>query len=552
MIELAFFVLVIVLLTKPFGNYLCQVLDPKQKTFLDPVLKPVENLCYRAARVDPLAEQTWKTYLYSLLTFSAVCTFAVGLLLSLQYYLPFNPQGFIAPSWDLNINTSISFMTNTNWQSYAGESTLSYFSQMVVLAVQNFVSGAASLATAAALVRGIARQSSTTIGNFWADLVRICLYLFLPICLIAATFFLSEGVPQNFKSYIKATTLEGVTQVIAQGPIASQEAIKLLGSNGGGFMNANSAHPYENPTPMTNFLQMVLILLIPAAQIYYYGKEVGNQKHAWCIFAALMVVFLAGVFTCAYFEMQTNNWEGKEQRFGLFGSALYACVTTVVSCGATQSCHDSLTPMGGFISLLNMQLSECIFGGVGAGLYNVLIYIFLAIFISGLIIGRTPEYLGKKIEAFDIKMALLATLPFIVIVHAFTAWSCFSQWGVSALNNGGPHGFTEMLYAFSSTACNNGSAFAGLSSNTPIWNLTLAVAMLLGRFLMIAPVLALAGSFVQKKIHPQSAGSFPISSIIFTCLIIGVILLIGALTFLPALTMGPIIEQFYFNDRRLF
>jgi K+-transporting ATPase ATPase A chain len=433
---------------------------------------------------------------------------------------------------------------------------MSYFSQMAGLAVQNFVSAAVGLAVAAALVRGIARKTGKTIGNFWADLVRVSLYVLLPLSVVFGAIFLAEGVPQNFNAYVPAVTLEGGSQTIAQGPIASQQAIKILGTNGGGFTNVNSAHPYENPTPLTNLLQLVLILLIPAAQIYYYGRSIEDTKHAWCIFAALASVFIVGVFICATSEQLSNpdwaklgisggNFEGKEQRFGVFGSALYACTTTVVSCGAVNCCHDSLTPIGGLIPLLNMELSEVIFGGVGAGLYSVLLFVFLAIFISGLIIGRTPEYLGKKIEAYEVKMTVLSILPYVLVVHALTAWACFTPWGLGGLGNSGPHGFSEILYAFSSAAANNGSAFAGLSANTPGYNVTLAVAMFLGRFLVIAPVMALAGSLVSKKVHPKSAASFPISSFVFITLLIGVILLLGALTFLPALTMGPIIEQFF-------
>ncbi len=561
--QLAFFIILLLLLTKPLGIHLCKVLDPKEKTFLDPILKPVENLTYRLCRINSKIEQDWRTYLFSLLGFSLISLIFTMVIMAAQFFLPLNPQKFAAPSWHLNINTAFSFMTNTNWQSYGGESTMSYFSQMAALTVQNFVSAAVGLATAAALVRGLARKSAKTIGNFWADLVRISLYLLLPICIIAATLFISEGVPQNFSAYTNVKTMEGATQTIAQGPIASQEAIKLLGTNGGGFMNTNSAHPYENPTPLTNFLQILLILLIPAAQIYYFGYSVQNTKHAWCIFAALTVLFVIGIFICAHFEAVGNtawkqlglsggNWEGKEQRFGIFTSSLFACVTTVVSCGAVNCMHDSLTPMGGFIPLINMELNEVIFGGVGAGLYSVLIYVFMAIFIAGLIIGRTPEYLGKKIEAFDIKMTMLSILPFVLVVHAFTSWACSSGWGVAGLGNTGPHGFSELLYAYSSGAFNNGSAFAGLNANTPAFNLTLAVTMLLGRFLVIAPVIALAGSFVQKKVHPQTSSSFPISSLIFTSLLIGIILLLGALTFLPALTMGPIIEQFDMLKGRLF
>ena len=454
-------------------------------------------------------------------------------------------------------------MTNTNWQSYGGESTMSYFSQMAALTVQNFVSAAVGLATAAALVRGLARKMKKTIGNFWADIVRISLYLLLPISIVAATLFLATGVPQNFKPYVPAQMVEGGIQTIAQGPIASQQAIKLLGTNGGGFTNVNSSHPYENPTPLSNFLQILLIFLIPAAQIYYFGLSVGNTRHAWCIFGALVAVFVAGVVVCGVSESVNNsewasldltggNWEGKEQRFGVFGSALYACVTTVVACGAVNCMHDSLTPMGGMIPMLNMELGEVIFGGVGAGLYSVLLFVFLSIFIAGLIIGRTPEYLGKKIESFDIKMTVLAILPYVLVVHAFTAWACFSPWGIAGLGNAGPHGFSEILYAYSSAAANNGSAFAGLTANTVGYNVTLAAAMLLGRFLVIAPVLALAGSLVQKKVHPPTSASFPVSSFIFITLLIGIIILIGALTFLPALTMGPIVEQFSMLKGTLF
>lgn len=563
LLQLAIFLLVICLLTKPLGIYLSQVLSPKERTFLDQGLKPIERWIYRILRIDPMEEHTWQQYLACVMGFSFMSLIFTGAILALQNYLPLNPQKFAAPSWHLNLNTSVSFMTNTNWQSYGGESTMSYFSQMAALAVQNFVSAAVGLAVAAALVRGIARRSRKTIGNFWADLIRICLYLLLPISIVAATLFMAEGVPQNFNPYVQANMLEGGTQTIAQGPIASQQAIKLLGTNGGGFTNVNSAHPYENPTPLANLLQMLLIFLIPTSQIYYFGRAIKNTTHAWCIFAALALVFVVGVFFCGLCESVNNpewrnlgleggNWEGKEQRFGVFGSALYACVTTVVACGAVNCMHDSLSPIGGLIPLLNMELGEVIFGGVGAGLYSVLLFVFLSIFIAGLIIGRTPEYLGKKIEAYDIKMTVLAILPYVLVVHALTAWGCYSSWGVEGLGNSGPHGFSEILYAYSSAAANNGSAFAGLSSNTIGYNTTLAVAMLLGRFLVIAPVLALAGSLVQKQVHPPTVASFPVSSLIFISLLIGIIFLIGALTFLPALTMGPIVEQFFMLKGTLF
>ncbi len=562
-IRLAIFLVLIILLTKPVGMYMYKVLTPNESTFLDPILKPIERGIYKACRIDSAAEQDWKSYLACILGFSVVCVFFMMLILGFQHHLPLNPQKLHAPSWHLNFNTAISFMTNTNWQSYAGESTLSYFSQMAGLTVQNFVSAAVGLSVAAALVRGIARQAGKTIGNFWVDLVRISLYLLLPISIAAATFLLSEGTPQNFSPYVEIETLEGKPQLIAQGPIASQEAIKILGTNGGGFMNTNSSHPYENPTPLSNFLQSILILLLPAGQIYYFGKCIKDTKHAWCIFAALGVIFIAGVALCTLSETRGNpewitsnihegNWEGKEQRFGLFGSALYACATTSVSCGSVNCMHDSLTPIGGLIPMLNIQLSEVIFGGIGAGLYSVLLFVFLSIFIAGLIIGRTPEYLGKKIESYDVKMTVFSILPYVLLVHSFTAWGCFSTWGQTGPLNGGPHGFSEILYAFSSCAANNGSAFAGLSSNTLPYNLALATAMFLGRFLVIAPVIALAGSLVQKRVHPKNAGSFPVSSPVFISLLAGVILLLGALTFLPPLTMGPIVEEFRMLKGLLF
>ncbi len=538
------------------GLYLCKVLSYKQATAF-------ERSIYKVCGINPLEEQDWKQYLISILGFTFICLIFMGILLAFQNNLPLNPENISAPSWHLNLNTSVSYVTNTDYQSYRGEKAMSYFSQMVALVVQNFVSAAVGLASAAALVRGIAGKGKTTLGNFWRDLVRINLYLLLPISIIAATLFIAEGVPQNFNSYVTVTTLEGDSQTIIGGPIASGQAIKLLGSNGGGYTNANSAHPYENPTPLSNLLQMLLIFLIPAGQIYYFGKTVNSVGHGWFIITALGTVFLLGVITCASSEAAGNpdwqkmglingNYEGKESRFGIFDSSLFACVTTAISCGAVNCMHDSLTPMGSLIPFLNIELSEVIFGGVGAGLYSVLLFVFLSIFIAGLIIGRTPEYLGKKIESFDIKMTMLSILPYVLIVHGFTAWSTFSAWGLSALGNSGNHGFSELLYAFSSAGANNGSALAGLSTNAPMFNVTLAIAMFFGRFLVIAPVIALAGSFAQKKIHPKTAASFPVSSLIFTSLLIGIILLIGALTFLPALTMGPIIEQFFMLKGDLF
>ncbi len=545
------------------GMHIYRVLHPKEKTFLDPVFGPVERFIYRTCKIDPLAEQGWKEYLTSVLGFSLVAVIVTFILLAMQRYLPLNPQKLHGVAWDLNTNTSISFLTNTNWQNYGGEAVMSYFSQMAALTVQNFASPAVGLAVAATLVRGLARAASETIGNFWTDFIRICLYLLLPIAIVGAMLFMAEGVPQNFKSYVQAKTLDGGMQTIAQGPIASQESIKILGTNGGGFMNVNSAHPYENPTPYSNLLQLVLILLIPAGSIYYFGKAVGNIRHAWCIFAAVAAVLVAGIFICAFSESAGNphwkelglsggNWEGKEQRFGIFASALYACTTTVTSCGAVNCMHDSLTPIAGLIPLLNIELGEVIFGGVGAGLYGILLFVILSVFIAGLVIGRTPEYLGKKIEAFDIKMTMLAILPMVLTIIGFTAWCCISAWGLKGLANQGPHGFSEMLYSYSSCVGNNGSAFAGLSGNTVPYNLTQAIAMIFGRFLMIIPVIALAGSMAEKKMHPKNAGTFPVSSPIFISLLIGVIFLIGALTFLPALTLGPIVEHFLFLKGQLF
>ena len=562
-IQLVFFLLMTVLFAKPLGMYFKTVLEPDGKVFLSPVLGPIERFIYRTCRIDPTEEQNWKQYLGNIMAFSIMSVlFSMGLM-ALQYYLPLNPQHFEAPPWHLNLNTAVSFMTNTNWQNYGGETTMSYFSQMTALAVQNFASAAVGIAAAATLVRGMARKETDRLGNFWSDLVRISLYVLLPISLIAATFFIWQGVPQNLHAYTQAITLEGAQQTIAQGPIASQEAIKLLGTNGGGFMNVNSAHPFENPTPLTNIIQLILIFLISTALIYYFGLMMEDTKHAWCIIGALLLVFVAGFFLSVDQEVRGNpewaklgiiggNWEGKEQRFGLFASALYACTTTVTSCGAVNCMHDSLLPLGGFIPMLNMQLSETIIGGVGAGLYSVLVFIFLSIFIAGLIVGRTPEYFGKKIDIFDIKMTMLANLSYVIIVLVFTCWALVSSWGLKALGNSGPHGFSEILYAYSSCAANNGSAFAGLNATSWQYNITMAIAMFLGRFTFMAPILALAGSLAGKKIHPQTAASFPVSSFVFLSLLIGVILLLGALNFLPGLTMGPIIEQFLMRKGELF
>src|SRR6266581_2777443 len=535
-IQFAIYLIALALVTKPMGLYLMHVLDPNGKTWLDPVLAPVERFTYGAMGVDARKEHDWKQYTLAMLLFSLVgCLFTYAIL-RLQYFLPLNPQKLAGVSPDLSFNTATSFTTNTNWQNYAGESTMSYFSQMVGLAFHNFVSAATGIAIAAALVRAIARHSATTLGNFWVDLVRVTYYLLLPICLVFAVFLVSQGMIQNFKPYTKAALVEpmkiqvekkndkgetikgpdgkAVTeeqtvtdQNIVQGPMASQVAIKMLGTNGGGYVNANAAHPFENPTPLSNFFQMLSIFAIPSALTYYLGRMVKNQRHGWAVWAAMFVLFLAGALVAWKAESDGNpihqqlgiaasdgNTEGKETRFGVFNSALFATITTDASCGAVNSMHDSFTALGGFVPLFNIQLSEVIFGGVGAGLYGMLVFVVLAVFIAGLMVGRTPEYLGKKIQAYEVKMAMLSLLVLCLSILGFTAWAAVSEWGKAGLNNQGPHGLSEMLYAFSSGTSNNGSAFAGLTANTPWYDTTLGLAMLIGRFLMIIPIMALAGS----------------------------------------------------------
>ena len=585
-IQLALYVLILLLLTKPVGLYLVSVLDAEGKTFLDPALKPIERLLYRVFSLDPKKEQDWKQYTISLLAFSLIGLLFTYAILRLQHLLPLNPQGFGPVSPDLAFNTAVSFTTNTNWQNYGGESTLSYFSQMVGLVFHNFVSAATGIAIAAALVRGISRHTAKVIGNFWVDSVRASLYLLVPICLIYALFLVSQGMIQNFKPYATARLVEPFTiqvpktdaagqeikddkgnpviesqkvetQTIAQGPAASQVAIKMLGTNGGGFFNANAAHPYENPTPLSNFIQMLSIFLIPSSLTYYLGRMVKNQKHGWAVWAAMFILFFAGVLICGWAEDAGNprlhalgldpaggNMEGKEVRFGIFNSALFATITTDASCGAVNSMHDSFTPLGGLIPLFNMQLGEVVFGGVGAGLYGMLVFVVLAVFLTGLMVGRTPEYLGKKIESYDVKVSVLAVLILIFSILGFSAWAIASKWGLAGLNNTGPHGLSEILYAYSSGTGNNGSAFAGLSGNTPWYNTTLGLAMLFGRFVMIVPILALAGNLARKKLIPATGGSFPVWGVTFTLVLIGTVLIVGALTFLPALALGPIVEHF--------
>jgi len=563
-LQLTLFMGIVFLVTKPVGLYLVRVLEPDGKTWLDRPIGSIERLLYRVLGIDPKKEQDWRQYARSLIVFSLAGLLFTYAVLRLQHVLPLNPQKFGPVRPDLAFNTAASFTTNTNWQNYAGETTLSYFSQMVGLVFHNFVSAAAGVAAAAALVRGIARHSAKTVGNFWVDLVRVNLYLLLPVSVIFSVFLTSQGVVQNFKPYVRAATVESASgtraddasQTIAQGPAASQVAIKMLGTNGGGFFNANAAHPYENPTPLSNFIQMLSIFLIPSGLTYYLGRKVRNQKHGWAVWSAMAIIFVAAVLVCWRAESAGNprlqalgvdpaggNMEGKEVRFGVFNSSLFATVTTAASCGAVNSMHDSFTPLGGLIPLVNIQLGEVVFGGVGAGLYGMLIFVILAVFLTGLMVGRTPEYLGKKIDSYDVKVAVLALLILIFSILGFSAWASVSRLGLSGLGNSGPHGLSEILYAFSSGAGNNGSAFAGLNGNTPFYNIALAAAMLFGRFLMLVPVLALAGNMARKKLVPPSEASFPASGPTFVIILIATVLVVGALTFLPALALGPVVEH---------
>jgi K+-transporting ATPase ATPase A chain len=554
---------VLLLTVKPVGLYLGRVLDGK-RTWLDPVLRPVERLIYKLAGVNAEQEMHWRQYAYAVLGFSAVSMVVTYALERLQAALPaWNPQKLAAVGPDLAWNTAASFTTNTNWQSYTPETTMSYLTQMAGLATHNFFSAAVGIVTAVALIRGIQRTSSKTVGNFWVDTTRTLLYVLLPACVIYALLLVGQGVPQNLRAYTAAHTVEQTnqTQTIAQGPVASQEAIKMLGTNGGGFFNANSAHPYENPTPFSNFLQMLSIFIIPAGLTYTLGRTTGSQGHGWAVFAAMYVLFAVGFTTVYWAEShphpllhgaaqttaasgETGNYEGKEVRFGISQSSLFATITTDASCGAVNSVHDSYTPLGGMMVLTNILLGEVIFGGVGSGLYGMLIFVVLAVFIAGLMVGRTPEYLGKKLEAYDVKMSMLYVLIFPLIILTLTAVFVLSPTvGLSALTNNGPHGLSEILYAFTSATGNNGSAFAGLSANTWWYNVALGFAMLAGRFLMLIPVLALAGNLAQKKSVPPSPGTFPVNGWLFTVLLVGVVLILGALTFFPALSLGPILEQ---------
>ena len=567
-IQVLVFVAAIVAVTKPLGVYMFQVFESDRPP-LPRSLGALERMIYRLSGIDPKRGQDWKQYTLALLLFSLIGVLVTYVIQRLQNVLPFNPQNFPAVGTDLAFNTAASFTTNTNWQSYSGESTMSYFTQMAGLAWHNFTSAGAGLGVALALARGFTKRGGPdgdrSLGNFWVDMTRSIVYILLPLSIVFALLLVSQGVIQNLKPYLDVATLEGGKHTIALGPVASQEAIKQLGTNGGGFFNANAAHPFENPTPFTNFLSLFMIFAIPSALTYTYGRMARSAKQGWAIWAAMGVLFLAGVAVCYGAEAHANpayaslgveqhigNMEGKEARFGVAASALYATVTTDASCGAVNAMHDSFTPLGGLVPLVNIQLGELIFGGVGAGLYAILVYVVLTVFIAGLMVGRTPEYLGKKIEGKEMKLSMLYVLIFPLIILGFCAWAAVSPSGTSSLNNAGPHGLTEMLYAFSSGAGNNGSAFAGLNANTPWWNSTLGLTMLGGRFLMIIPVLGIAGSMVGKKVVPPSSGTFPTTGWLFTALLVGVIVIVGALTFFPALSLGPVIEHFQALQGKVF
>lgn len=552
-IQILVFCGIIILLARPLGGYMTAVFSG-EKTLLAPVLRPAERALYRLAGTSEREEQPWTAYAVSMLLFNLLGFLLLYLVLRLQGSLPLNPTGMADVPPELAFNTAVSFMTNTNWQNYGGESTMSYLSQMLGLTVQNFLSAATGIALAMALIRAFARKSVRTIGNFWVDMTRSTLYLLLPICIVMTLVFVSLGMPQTLGGSIDATTLEGAQQTIAVGPVASQVAIKMLGTNGGGFFNANAAHPFENPDAISNLIQMVAIFAIGAALTNVFGRMVGNEKQGWAIFAAMGTLFLVGVAVCYWSEAAGNplihalgidggNMEGKEARFGTALSALFATVTTAASCGAVNAMHDSFTALGGMIPFINMMLGEIIIGGVGAGFYGILMFVVIAIFVAGLMVGRTPEYLGKKIEAKEVKMAMLAVLSLPLAMLGFAAVAVVLPAGVASVANAGPHGFSEILYAYTSAAANNGSAFGGLTGNTPWYNITLGIAMLMGRFLVIVPALAIAGSVAAKKSVPESAGTFPTDGVLFVGLLTGVILIVGGLTFFPALAIGPVVEH---------
>jgi potassium-transporting ATPase potassium-binding subunit len=561
-VQIVLYCAIVVAITPVLGAYMTRVFSG-ERTFLSPLMRPIEVGIYKLAGINEQNEQHAVTYTVAMLLFHVGGFLILYLLMRLQGWLPFNPaeQSAVAP--DLSFNTAISFITNTNWQNYGGESTMSYLVQMLGLTHQNYLSAATGIALAMALIRGFARHSVRTVGNFWVDMTRITLYVLIPICVPIALFFVWEGMPQTLGPYVDAMTLEGAKQTIAVGPVASQEVIKMLGTNGGGFFNANSAHPFENPTAFTNYIQIILIFALGAGLTNVFGRMVGNQKQGWAILAAMGVLFIAGVITCYAAEADGNdalnalgltggNLEGKEVRFGIVASALFAVVTTAASCGAINAMHDSFTAIGGMIPLINIQLGEIIVGGVGSGLYGMLLFAIISVFVAGLMVGRTPEYVGKKIEAKEVKMAMLAILILPLMYLGWTAVAMLVPSAVAAMGNPGPHGFTEVLYAYVSQDGNNGSAFAGLSANTPFYNVSGAVAMFVGRFLMIVPTMAIAGSLVIKKSIPASAGTFPTTGGLFVGLLVGVIVIVGGLTFFPALALGPIVEQLAINAGTLF
>jgi K+-transporting ATPase ATPase A chain len=560
--QIILFCAIVAALAPLFGGYMMRVFNG-ERTFLTPVLRPVERMLYRVAGVDETQEQHWLTYTIAMLLFHVAGFLFLYVLMRVQALLPFNPADQIAVAPDLSFNTAISFITNTNWQNYGGESTMSYLVQMLGLTHQNFLSAATGIVLAMALIRGFARKSARTVGNFWVDVTRCTLYVLIPICVPLALFLVWQGIPQTLGAYVDATTLEGAKQTIAVGPVASQVAIKMLGTNGGGFFNANAAHPFENPTALSNFVQMIAIFALGAAMTNVFGRMVGNQRQGWAILAAMGVLFIAGVAVCYWAEangttllssigLSGGNMEGKEVRFGIIASSLFAVVTTAASCGAVNAMHDSFTALGGMIPLINMELGEIVVGGVGAGLYGMLLFVIVTMFIAGLMVGRTPEYVGKKIEAREVKMAMLAILVLPLMMLGWTAVAVVYPPAVAAMGNAGPHGFSEVLYAYTSQTANNGSAFAGLSANTLFYNITGAVAMFVGRFWMIVPAMAIAGSLAAKKTVAVSSGTFPTTGGLFVGLLVGVIVIVGGLTFFPALALGPIVEHLAMLSGGLF
>jgi potassium-transporting ATPase potassium-binding subunit len=586
--QILLFLAAVLAVTVPLGRFMTRVFN-RERTWLDPVLRPIERAIYRLTRVDETRQMRWTEYAAAMLIFSVVSMLVLYILQRVQQWLPWNPQGFAAVPPDLAFNTAASFTTNTNWQAYSGESTMSYLTQMAGLAYHNFVSAATGIALAIAFIRGIAQKEQDSLGNFWVDLVRCSLWVLLPVCVVGSLVLVSQGVVQNLRPYDKVTVVDPQTvtapdasgkpqttvvteQVIAQGPVASQEIIKEFGTNGGGFFNANSAHPFENPTPLSNFIEMVCIFTISAGLTYTLGQMTGSPKHGWAVWGAMAFLFLAGVTTAYWAEARGNpllgaagadqtasvlapggNMEGKESRFGIANSALFATVTTDASCGAINGWHDSFTPLGGLVPLTNIMLGEVIFGGVGAGLYGILVFIILSVFIAGLMVGRTPEYLGKKVQAYDVQMAMLVVLVFPLTILVLTAISAVSpSFGTSSITNPGPHGLSQILYAFTSGTGNNGSAFGGLSANTHWYNVTIGFAMLVGRFFMIIPMLAIAGSLGRKKRVPPSPGTFPVTTPLFSALLVGVVLIVGALTFFPALSLGPIVEHLLMEKGQVF